>query len=113
MAIQQVDKLTVRQQMEEDEQRTNQQMEAGKKIISENISKLSREFKRPDINGFSFEANNKDFDCDRISILDINRRVVMKVSEKELTDIPSSSTPEVRHRFEARLRAAVVTHYKL
>ncbi len=113
MTIQQEDKRTIRKQIEEDEQRVNQQRESGKKIISENINNLSMEFMRPDISDFSFEINHKDFDCDRVSILDMNRRVVMKVTEEELTDISSSSTPEVRLRFEARLRAAVVAHYKL
>lgn len=113
MAIQHVDMRTVRQQIEEGEQRIKQQREAGKKIIRDNISEMSKEFNRPDLNESSFDTNHKDFDHDRISILDLNRRVVMKVSEEEMSDISSPATPEVRHRFEARLRAAFVAHYKL
>ncbi|MGA7343776.1 MAG: hypothetical protein WBE72_06155 [Terracidiphilus sp.] len=108
MAIQQVDKRDVRQQMEEDEQRINQQREAGKKIIAETINKVSKEFSRPDINSFSFERRR-----DHWYILDVNRRVVMRVSEEELTNSPSPRTPEVRRRFEARIRKAVIDHYKL
>jgi hypothetical protein len=113
MAIRELDMKTIRQQIEEDGQRINQQMEAGKKIIRNNFSEISKEFNRPDINEFSFDTNDSDFDCDRISILDMDRRVVMKVSEKKLTDIPSPKTPEVRLEFEARLRAAVIFHFKL
>ncbi len=113
MAIQELDMKTIKQQIEEDGQRINQQMEAGKTIIRDNINEISKEFNRPYINEFSFDTSQMDFDCDRISILDIDRRVVMKVSEKKLTDIPSLKTPEVRLEFDARLRAAVISHFKL
>ena len=94
MAIQRADNGTTTQQLEEDESKINQQIGAGKKIIRDEMNLLSNEFNRPDINEFSFDASHTDFDYDLISILDMNRRVVTKVSVDELSDILQRQRPK-------------------
>jgi len=94
--------------MHEFEARQQQQREAGIKIITETINKMSKELNRPDIKNFLFERKNDDW-----YILDMNRGGILKVSEEELTDSPSPMTPEVRLRFETKIRKAVIAHYKL
>lgn len=90
---------------------SSEQIKTGEQIVKEILGKLAVDLNRPEINDFSFYVTPRDFDNNQVSILDQKKKVVVKISDNDLADLPADRT--VRRRIEAKLGAAVKAHYKL
>ena len=103
----------IREQLIQDAQRSEEQLKAGMSLALAIIHRFSIEVDCPAMNGCSFKTSHRDFDDDRLSILDAQERVVTKVARNELTDAISPKTPEVGRAFEAKLRSALISHFNV
>jgi len=105
MAIQQADKLTVRQQLEESEKRVNQQRKEGRITTMRILRQLAIKLKRPGINDLSFKVYWIGISPDQEEIVDKSGRIVAKIPLENLEDAPASAN--ARHKIGARLEAGV------
>jgi hypothetical protein len=87
----------------------DQQIENGKNIVKEILSRLAKELNQPQIADFSFLATDLDFDNSEVSIWDPEQeKIVVKIKQDDLADAPA--TPGVRRKIEAQLQAAMKAH---
>jgi hypothetical protein len=89
---------------------SQQQIEAGKQIVQEILAKLASELNQPGANNLTFNMTDKDFDYDRISLMNPSFHVVAKIEETDLADCPADAG--VRSRLRAQLRLAILEFYK-
>jgi hypothetical protein len=118
MDIQQIDarnnRNDIRQQHEEDEERVDQQMEGGRKIVIAILVGLANKYKSLWINDLSFKANRRGVSPDQEELLDKDGRTVARLPREWrewLEDSPASS--DVRHKIEACLEAAIRTSHRM
>jgi hypothetical protein len=83
-----------------------QQIESGKKIIRELLTKLADELKEPAIATFQFIITAKDFDEMRVSLQDPKTmKIVVKLADKDLADC--ATTPETHWKISRQVIEAV------
>jgi hypothetical protein len=86
-----------------------QQVESGKAIVKSLLAKLATDLDQERINRFAFKVTGRDFDSNRVSIVDLdNVKVVAKLEENNLADAPAQC--EVKVRLEAHVIAAVTQY---
>jgi hypothetical protein len=94
-----------------DEKEYQEQIEAGKTFVKETLTQLATDLKKADINEFTFEVTDKDFDNEQESIFDPKgRKVVVKLNKDDLADC--STTPSVKSKLKNQVETAVRTYYK-
>jgi hypothetical protein len=87
-----------------------QQIESGKTIVLGMLDKLATKLALPELKGLSFHLTDKDFDYDRVSLVDRDKfHVVTKIQEADLADCPADA--RVRSRVEAELQQAIRAFY--
>lgn len=87
-----------------------QQIEAGKKIVSEMLQELASSLQEPQINDLRFRILDQDIDHGQESLFDPNQsRIVLKISRDNLADAPE--TPRVRSKLESQISASVREYF--
>jgi hypothetical protein len=85
------------------------QVESGKEIVRGILANLAVEFHAPGLNDLTFKTTDRDFDYDRISLMDPKFRILAKIGRDDLADCPADL--KVRKRLEVQLRQAIcATH---
>jgi hypothetical protein len=88
-----------------------EQVESGKQIVRQMLGNLAVEFNEPELNNLQFKITDKDFDEDRISLVDLQRReVVAKIEENDLADSPADAG--VWKRLEAQIKQAIEARHR-
>jgi hypothetical protein len=96
--------------MGNDEDRYQEQIEAGKQFVKETLAELKNTLNQPDIGNFEFLTTDKDFDHDQLSIFDPKKRkVVAKLVRNDLADC--MTTTVVKRRIADDLKTAVRVYY--
>jgi len=94
------------------QQTYEQQIEVGRQIVEEALSRLAADICQPQISELKFEETDRDFNHRQVSVIgQRQQKVVLKLNKDDLAD--ASATPAVRNRLETRLRAAVKNYYKI
>lgn len=83
-----------------------QQVEIGKEIIRMQLVRIANGLNAPHLLGLEFMLTDRDFDCDRVSLVDSQGlKIVMKVERDDLADIGAHKA--VRRRITRPLATAV------
>lgn len=83
-----------------------QQVEVGTRIIRAELARIADELAVPHLLGLKFIVTDRDFDFDRVSLVDSERsKIVTKIERDDLAD--SAADEAVRHRMTCQLEAAV------
>lgn len=82
------------------------QVEVGTEIIRAELARIADELTVPRLLGLKFMVTDRDFDFDRVSLVDSERsKIVTKIERDDLAD--SSADKAVRQRITCQLEAAV------
>jgi len=83
-----------------------QQVEVGTEIIRAELARIADDLSVPRLLGLKFMVTDRDFDFERVSLVDAERsKIVTKIERDDLAD--SVADEVVRHRMTCRLEAAV------
>lgn len=82
-----------------------QQIESGKKIVSQILADLAIDLREPKVNEFAFKKTDQDFDRERFSLICPNLKIVAKIEGDDLADCLADGT--VRKKLEAQVRQSV------
>jgi hypothetical protein len=88
-----------------------QEIEAGKAIITKMLEQLATELEEPQITDLIFTIVDNDIDYQQESLFDPkHRKTVMKISQEDLADAPE--TQRVRSKLQGQISAAVKTYFQ-
>ena len=87
-----------------------QQVECGKRIVREQLTRMAAELNEPRLLGFDFASSDRDFDLDQVSLVDRGQfKIVVKIERDDLADMNADKA--VRRRVVCDLESASKSYF--